>query len=44
MTIFHSLIEALRAGYQVEEATPEGYRMRIQTAAGWARALVVVRP
>jgi hypothetical protein len=44
MTVFHSLSEALRAGFQVEDRAPNGYVVRIRTTQGWARAMVVVRP
>jgi hypothetical protein len=44
MTIFHSLSDALRAGFQVEDRAPNGYVVRIRTQQGWARAIVVVRP
>lgn len=41
--IFESLSEALLAGYMVESPIPDGegfIHVRIQTAAGWATALV----
>jgi hypothetical protein len=41
--IFESVREALRAGYLIDSPIPdsEGFiHARIQTAAGWARALV----
>ncbi len=41
--VFHSLAEALRAGYSVCDRTESGYRLRIRTAAGWAFALCVLR-
>ncbi len=41
--VFHSLAEALRAGYSVCDRTESGYRLRIKTAAGWAFALCVLR-
>lgn len=43
MTIFRSVADALRAGYQIESpyADSEGYiHARIMTAGGWAVALV----
>jgi hypothetical protein len=40
MTVFHSLQEALRYGYQVFERTHDGYVVRIYTERGWALALV----
>lgn len=45
MTIFKSVTDALRAGYQIESpyADSEGFlHARIMTGAGWARALVAV--
>jgi hypothetical protein len=44
MTVFNSLSDALRAGFQVEDRAPNGYVVRIRTQSGWARAIVVVRP
>jgi hypothetical protein len=44
MTVFHSLNDAIRAGFQVEDRAPNGYVVRIRTHHGWARAIVVVRP
>lgn len=43
MIVFHSLAEALRQGYQIEEKTSFGYIMRIEVGMAWARALVEVR-
>ena len=43
MIVFHSLAEALRAGYQVYDRTAEGYLIRIRTKTGWAMALVIVK-
>jgi hypothetical protein len=43
IVVFHSLAEALRAGFSVYEPTESGYRLRIKTAAGWAFALCVLR-
>lgn len=43
MTVFHTLTEALRAGFQVEHRTSHGYVVRTRTQNGWARAVVVVR-
>jgi len=40
MLIFHSIAEALRAGYQVYDRTQTGYLVRIKTDRGWALALV----
>lgn len=41
LTIFKSLNEALKLGYQVYDRTAEGYLVRIRTEAGWALALVI---
>ncbi len=43
MIVFHSLSEALRAGFQVEDRAPYGYLVRMRTLRGWARAIVVAR-
>ena len=43
VVVFHSLAEAIKAGYQVLSANPEGYLVRTQTASGWALALVRLR-
>ena len=40
MLVFHSVIEALNAGYEVYDRTATGYLVRIRTSAGWALALV----
>lgn len=40
MLVFHSLVEAINAGYEVYDRTPTGYLVRIRTSAGWALALV----
>ena len=37
---FPSLVDALRAGFQVYDRTPHGYLVRTKTASGWALALV----
>jgi hypothetical protein len=47
ITIFESVLEALRAGYTIESpyADSEGFlHARIRTAAGWAKALVRMSP
>ena len=41
--VFHSINEALRAGFQVYDKTREGYLVRIQQKGQWAFALVVVQ-
>jgi hypothetical protein len=43
LTIFTSLAEAIRAGFQVYDRTPEGYLVRTKTDSGWAMALVTVK-
>ncbi len=43
IVVFHSLAEALRAGFSVYERSENGYLLRIRTAAGWAFALCVLR-
>jgi hypothetical protein len=40
---FSTLMDALEAGYQIYDRTPEGYLVRTRTHAGWALARVVVR-
>ena len=40
LMVFKSLAEALRAGYEVYDRTPNGYLVRTRTSAGWAKALV----
>ena len=41
LLVFHSLAEALTAGYQVYDRAEFGYHVRIRTAAGWQLAIVV---
>jgi hypothetical protein len=41
MTVFKTLADALRAGFQVEDRTSNGYLVRTRTARGWQRALVI---
>lgn len=40
LVVFKSLADALAAGYQVYERTPDGYLVRTLTASGWAIAIV----
>lgn len=40
LLVFKSLAEALRAGFQVYDRTPEGYLVRVKTSSGWALAVV----
>jgi hypothetical protein len=45
ITIFSSVSEALRAGFQIYDRTNSGYLVRTRTARGWALAVVnVVSP
>ena len=45
ITVFSSVSEALRAGFQVYDRTSYGYLVRMRTARGWALAVVnVVSP
>jgi hypothetical protein len=43
LTVFKSLADALRAGFQIYDRTSEGYLVRTQTAHGWAMALVTCK-
>jgi hypothetical protein len=40
LTVFTSLADALRAGFQIYDRTPDGYLVRTRTEQGWAMALV----
>ncbi|MBV9647894.1 MAG: hypothetical protein JO043_10560 [Candidatus Eremiobacteraeota bacterium] len=40
LMVFKSLADALRAGFQVYDRTPDGYLVRTKTQTGWAMALV----
>jgi hypothetical protein len=40
ITVFHSVNEALRAGFAVYDRTSTGYLVRTRTARGWALAVV----
>jgi hypothetical protein len=40
MTVFATLAEAKRAGFEVYERTAEGYLVRAKTTKGWVLALV----
>ena len=42
VTVFKTLAEALREGFEVYDKTSTGYLVRKRTAAGWAMALVVL--
>ena len=42
LTIFKSMGQALRCGYQVCGRTENGYFVRTRTAQGWALAIVVI--
>jgi hypothetical protein len=43
LVVFHSLAEALRAGFEVLERNREGYLVRTRTGGGYALGLVVLR-
>jgi hypothetical protein len=43
MLVFHSIADALNAGFQIYDRTESGYLVRIKTNAGWALALVELR-
>lgn len=40
--VFHSVRDALNAGYQICGRTDEGYLARIRTARGWALARIIL--
>lgn len=44
LLVFHSLEEALKAGWSIYDRTPTGYLVRIRTEAGWALAIVDLSP
>jgi hypothetical protein len=43
LVVFKTLADALRAGYQVYDRTPEGYLVRTRTQNGWAMAIVTCK-
>jgi hypothetical protein len=43
LMVFKSLADALRAGFQIYDRTPEGYLVRTKTSSGWAMALVTCK-
>jgi hypothetical protein len=43
VTVFKSLADALRAGFQIYDRTSEGYLVRTKTDNGWAMALVTCK-
>lgn len=43
VVVFHSVAEAIKAGFAVYDKTPEGYLVRNRTANGYAFALVVLK-
>jgi hypothetical protein len=43
LTVFKSLADALRAGFQVYDRTSDGYLVRTRTSNGWAMALVTCK-
>jgi len=44
LVVFKTLVDALRAGYQVYDKTPDGYLVRTRTSGGWAIAIVSCKP
>jgi hypothetical protein len=40
LMVFRTLADALRAGFQVYDRTPNGYLVRTRAAGGWALAVV----
>jgi hypothetical protein len=42
-TIYPSLAQAIADGYQIVQATPDGYLMRRREKSGWTIAAVRVR-
>jgi hypothetical protein len=42
IVVFHSVQDALRAGYQIYGKTDDGYLARMRTERGWAMALIVI--
>lgn len=42
VVVFHSVREALSAGYQIYGKSEAGYLARIRTERGWALALIVI--
>jgi hypothetical protein len=42
IVVFHSVREALSAGYHIYGKTEEGYLARLRTVNGWALALIVI--
>jgi len=43
LMVFRSLADALRAGFQIYDRTPDGYLVRTRTATGWAMAIVTCK-
>ena len=43
VTVFHSLDEAVRYGYEVCDRISDGYLVRTRTSGGFAFALVMLR-
>lgn len=44
MTVFHSLADAIRAGFMIYDKTATGYLVRQRVAAGWQLAIVECSP
>jgi hypothetical protein len=43
LTVFKSLADALRAGFQIYDRTSDGYLVRTRTEQGWAMAIVTCK-
>lgn len=43
IVVFRSLAEAINAGFEVYDRSPDGYLVRLRTARGWAFAIVALR-
>ena len=43
ITVFKSLTDAIRAGYQVYDRTSDGYVVRTRTQDGWALAIAICK-
>jgi len=41
--VFYSLVEAIKAGYQISKVTKEGYDVKQRVNSKWITAKVVVR-
>jgi hypothetical protein len=43
VTVFPTLADAIRAGYELFDRTPDGYLVRLRTENGYALAIVELR-